>query len=134
MKRERTYFCDQFVHVCVSDILRSREVSKWKDIAERFKRLLKIADDEIHLLKQKNIDQSLLIDSIQTENFELKKRQKDLIGNQRITCVICKESNPNCVLTPCRHAQFCAPCIARSGAQKCPICRADVLRVQSIYL
>lgn len=66
---------------------------------------------------------------VQLENIEKKEiNEKSFQGNQ---CIICLDSERDCLIMPCRHNVSCTKCI--KSIKKCPVCREDILDIIKIY-
>ena len=41
-------------------------------------------------------------------------------------CLICFDNEPNIILNPCEHNNFCKQCIDELQPEMCPICRTTI--------
>ena len=56
-----------------------------------------------------------------------KKLCKMLKSNVDKECIICNDTNTDCILLlPCSHYQLCSKCFHTLNEKKCPICRSDI--------
>lgn len=62
--------------------------------------------------------------------------------NERMICVVCKISLKTCCLLPCKHLALCDTCCEglkeprrrrRDRLFRCPVCRADVMQIQTPF-
>lgn len=45
-------------------------------------------------------------------------------------CQICFDEPPNCMVRPCKHADFCAECASK--CDRCPLCRVVITAVEPL--
>lgn len=50
------------------------------------------------------------------------------------SCILCFFHPKNVVLMPCRHAQFCVPCIRQLQKKQCPTCNEKISNTVSVYI
>jgi hypothetical protein len=56
--------------------------------------------------------------------------------NEALVCTVCRvNQRSNLALVPCGHARFCRPCAdtLQQGHLHCPLCRADIQAVMTIF-
>jgi hypothetical protein len=67
--------------------------------------------------------------SIEPRESELadEATQKPLADQDELQekCIICVEKEPDCVLEPCGHCNYCEGCLLRAvkSERRCPVCR-----------
>mmetsp|Transcript_4870 Transcript_4870/g.14657 ORF Transcript_4870/g.14657 Transcript_4870/m.14657 type:complete len:371 (-) Transcript_4870:16-1128(-) len=71
---------------------------------------------------QKKIVPRLLV----LERLRKEREEED----NSLRCQICFSAAPDCILAPCRHAEFCTDCIAQ--CDWCPLCRGAIEDVQPL--
>jgi hypothetical protein len=83
--------------------------------------------------------QSMLIPSMLPPPIESALTAKDILlsekktsDNQSYQCVVCLESNRDCIFLPCLHMCCCKKC--SSQMTQCPICRMVIEKIQSVFL
>jgi hypothetical protein len=47
-------------------------------------------------------------------------------------CILCCKYKVNAKFSPCEHTNCCSVCYSKLSVNKCPVCRADILRVMNI--
>jgi hypothetical protein len=47
-------------------------------------------------------------------------------------CILCCKYKVNAKFSPCEHTICCSVCYSKLSVNKCPVCRADILRVMNI--
>jgi len=67
------------------------------------------------------------------EYIVAKLKKETEIAPRENECVSCLVAKKNIACVPCGHLCWCAGCATLSQQQLCPICRADVKSVLTIY-
>jgi Zinc finger, C3HC4 type (RING finger) len=49
-------------------------------------------------------------------------------------CVVCLFQERNVIFSPCNHICVCSTCSSNSSITTCPICRANIVKKQDVYL
>ena len=53
-------------------------------------------------------------------------------SDEQKQCILCFKYEINSKFSPCEHSICCAGCYSQLTVNKCPVCRADILRVMNV--
>lgn len=53
-------------------------------------------------------------------------------SDEQKQCILCFKYEINAKFSPCEHSICCAGCYSQLTVNKCPVCRADILRVMNV--
>lgn len=54
-------------------------------------------------------------------------------NDEQKQCILCFKYEINAKFSPCEHSICCSGCYSRLTVNKCPVCRANILRVMNVY-